>query len=243
VAQPITTWPLVQISAESAKRYVVFGTGRTLASTDLNNSQVNTIYAIWDGVGTFGGFLGATTLPSGQSYAIGRSQLTSVTSLLTGLPSSILPGQAMGWYIDLAGATSTSSAEQVDVQPAADLGIAVFGINVSGGTVCDPSGFGRVDAFDIEKATTALVDATSGNSVATEVLGYRIIGVSTVNVGGSNLAGMISTSAPIGTSTTTGSGGGVSLCTASGSICNANVNFNPSTTPTSLNWREIKGGN
>jgi type IV pilus assembly protein PilY1 len=246
--QPITTWPLVQVSAESAKRYVVFGTGKTLASSDLSNSQVNSIYSVYDGVGTFGGFLTSATLPAAQTYPVGISQLTAVSSLITGLPSTIATGKAMGWYVNLAAAAGQYSAEQVDVQPGADLGIAVFGINVSGGTVCDPSGFGRVDAFDIEKGTTALVDATSGNAVATDTLAYRIIAVSTVNIGGSSLAGMISTSAPVSASSgsgsgTGGTGGGTSLCTASGSICNANVNFNPSTNPTSLNWREIKGGN
>jgi type IV pilus assembly protein PilY1 len=251
VRQPITTRPLIQEDPATARRYVVFGTGKTLASTDLANSQTNTIYSIWDGTVKSGGFLTSSTLPSGQTFPITRSELQVVTSLATGIPST-LTGGPMGWYIDLAAASGSSSAEQVDVQSTAYFGTAAFGINTNGGSACSPSGTSRVVAFNIATGVSTLTDS-SGNSVTSYSLGFRTIGLTFVNVSQGSIRLMVSTdSSSIGSNSNTGSGtGGTNgsnaqvplgpTCTTN--PCTVNGNFVTNGVSTKLNWRQIKGGN
>jgi type IV pilus assembly protein PilY1 len=235
--QPITVYPQAEVAQGTLKRYVVFGTGKTLSSTDMSNSQINTIYSIWDGTGTSGGFLTSATLPNGITYPIKRSELQVVTDLTVGLPST-LTGGPMGWYIDLAAATGGYSAEQIDVQPAVDLGVAMFGINVSGGAVCDPNGTGRVDEFNIGTAMSEIV-GTSGSVVGTFQASSRIISVDFVNIGGSDITGVFSMDGG-GSSKTEIIGNGGGTYGNNGSIIKS-LSF--SNSPTSLNWREIKGAN
>ncbi len=226
--QPITTWPIVEISNANSLRYVLFGTGRTLAFSDLSNTQINTIYSIYDGGPASGAFLTPTspTLPTGATYPVTRTELTDVTSLLTGVGTN--PSGKMGWYTDLgASTTAPYVAEQVDINPAADNGFAAFGINLTTGSPCvSPSGTGRIVAFDVGTGVTAL---TAGNGSTTAVATYnapnRIEDVVFTNIGGSQVT------LTVGTDYTP-----TQL---------VNPNFNPtiSGTPNKLNWHEIKGAN
>ena len=234
VGQSITTWPMPEVSPTTSKRYVVLGTGRTLASTDLTNTQINTIYSIWDGVGTAGGFLKSAGLPSGVTFPITRSELQVVTDLTVGIPST-LTGGPMGWYFDLNSATSGNSSEQVDVQPTADLGTALFGVNVSGGSICSPSGSGRAIWVNIDTGLTELTSST-GSLLGSEQLGNRIINVTLVNNGGTSIQGEVSTSAPLQQNTPQSNS---NTCT----LCGTGPPSTSASPATLLNWREIKGGN
>jgi type IV pilus assembly protein PilY1 len=236
--QAITTRPVIAISATTAKRYVVFGTGKTLSSSDLFSTQQNTIYSIYDGTGDSGGFFTSTspTLPSGVTYPIVRGELQAVTNLVTGVPSNTT--KKMGWYIDLAAATSTLPAEQVDVTPTEDNGIAAFGINLSNGSACSPSGSGRIDAFSVGTGVTALTDS-SGNAAGTYQLGNRIVDVTFVNVNGSSIDLTVGTTGVNAGGGGGGGGGAGNTC----QLCNATGNFTSSNSPTKLNWREVKGAN
>ena len=48
-AQPITTPPLIEIQPVSKKRFLLFGTGQLLDSSDVNSAREQTFYAIIDG--------------------------------------------------------------------------------------------------------------------------------------------------------------------------------------------------
>jgi type IV pilus assembly protein PilY1 len=237
--QPITTRPLIAVSGTTGKRYVVFGTGKTLASTDLSSTQQNTIYSIYDGTGASGGFFTSSspTLPTGVTYPIVRSELQAVTSLITGVPSSTT--SKMGWYIDLAAATSSVAAEQVDVDPTEDNGIAAFGINLNNGSACSPSGSGRVVAFDVGTGITALTDS-NGNPIGSYQLSNRIVDLTYVNVNGSSIDLTVGTT---GTNTNTGTGTGTGTSGNACQLCNPPGNFTTSNSPTKLNWHEVKGAN
>jgi len=261
--QPITTLPIVEVSPTTSKRYVLFGTGRTLAQTDLYDTQTNTIYSVYDGTGTSGGFFTSTSsgLPSGTTYPVTRSEMQVVTNLYTGVGAN--PLAAMGWYMDLGiSTTSPYVAEQVDINPVANNGYAAFGINLSNGSACSPSGTGRVISFDVGTGVTSLTDA-NGYAVTGIQLSTRVTDLAFVNENGFAVhltigAGVGTTgnfiSANNGQGTSTGGSiingsasangaNGAPTCnsTTAGTTCNASGNWQNSNNPTKLNWHEIKG--
>lgn len=233
--QPITTRPLIEVDPIVSLRYVLVGTGKTLSTSDLSNTQINTIYSILDGTAASGGFFTPTSpaLPAGTTYPITRSELTSVSSLLVGTCGSTPgtdcspPPTGMGWYTDLAGASSTGSSQQVDVQPTANDGVAAFGINTSTGGSCDPgAGNGTVVAFDIGTGVTHMTDMPNGNATASFAVSGRVTNLEFVNVGGTAVRLTAGSNAV----------GGNPLVNVSG-------NYQSSGGVTKLNWRQIKGGN
>ncbi|HUN92296.1 MAG TPA: PilC/PilY family type IV pilus protein [Burkholderiaceae bacterium] len=218
-AQPITTMPLIEVAPGSSKRYVLFGTGRELASSDLTNTQINTIYSIWDGTSAYDGFLTASTLPTGASYPVTRTQLAKNTSTTVGVGANT--AYPMGWYIDL-GASGSGTAEQVDVNPTANNGIAAFAINLPSGSVCTPGGTGRVDAFNVATGYTALLASDGVTPLATLSSSALIQQVMFVN-SGSKIELFV---------------GG-----SDGTVVQAPGNYGSVTGATKLNWSEVKGGN
>lgn len=160
VAQPITTRPLIEVDTASKKRYVLVGTGRLLADSDIASNQTQSIYAVRDGTSGTGKFYTASTMPTGYSFPIGRSNLVQNSSLTVGIGSS--PASPMGWYHDLA--VSNNIAERVNVQPISNGNVLVFGANLPNGQACSPSGSGTVYALDFPTGQTVLEDA-DGNLV------------------------------------------------------------------------------
>jgi type IV pilus assembly protein PilY1 len=89
-AQPVTTWPLIEIHPTTRMRYVMFGTGQLLSTQDVGSTAQQTLYAIIDG--TAGSFNTVTT-------PITRANLTQVTDLTAGVT---IPATSKGWYFDLS---------------------------------------------------------------------------------------------------------------------------------------------
>jgi len=158
-AQPITTRPLVEVPPNSTTRYVLVGTGKLLADSDIASASQQTFYAIVDGVGDFGAFYGSSgqPLPTGVSFPITRSVLNPNTSLLTGIGSS--PTSAMGWYFDLP--VTSSIAQRVNVDPFATQGVVAFIANLPNGSACNPSGTGALYAVSYATGKTVLDAGTS----------------------------------------------------------------------------------
>jgi type IV pilus assembly protein PilY1 len=193
-AQPITTRPLIEQSGSgSAYRFVVFGTGRMLAPSDITNSQTNSIYVIYDGLAASGGFLAA---PNIGTYPVERNatpnqqliQDTNITSAtatssvaITNQIANAAPPTSMGYYFDLTttaipGLTAppTGYAYQVDVQSSANNGLVAFGINAPSGSACSPAGVGAVLAFGIAGSSagqSALATSYGGAYMATSQVG------------------------------------------------------------------------
>lgn len=214
VGQPVTTRPLIEIEPNSQKRYVLIGTGRLLADSDIASSQTQSFYAIIDGQSTFGAFYGGTTtLPGTQAFPLHRVDLEANTDLLAGISST--PAATMGWYFDL-GAAANSVAERINVTPAANNGIVGFAANLPNGNVCDPAGTSRTFAVAIGTGKTVL---RSGNAYVASVSNTSVVtDIAFVNIGGKNrlLAG-----------------------TASGTVVNVPGEFSAGSTLKSLNWRVL----
>jgi len=177
--QPISARPLVEIAANSSTRYVLVGTGKLLADSDIGSNAQQSFYAIADGIAASGAFYGSPSqpLPGGVSFPITRRQLTADTSLLAGIGSS--PASALGWYFDLP--VIANIAQRVNVDPTANQGIAAFIANVPNGSACSPSGTGTVYAVNFANGQTVLLNndlTTPATSIPTSGLGTDVAIVS-----------------------------------------------------------------
>lgn len=184
-AQPVTTDPLIELDtlSGSTKRYLVIGTGRMLADSDIASSDLQSIYVIPDGTRAFGGFYTSSTLPSGISFPVTRSNMES-NPHLGGISST--PTNVMGWYYDLSSASNI--AERITVNPETVNGIAAFAINLPNGSVCTPAGTSRVVAFRIGSGKTMLtngVESISLSAVANSLAFMNIGGKTYLKAGDS----------------------------------------------------------
>jgi len=174
--QPITTRPLIEIAQNSNVRYVLVGTGKLLADSDISTSAQQSFYAMIDGFLPFGAFYGTTAnpLPSGVTFPLTRSELNvNANPLTNGIGSN--PTSVMGWYIDLPVSTSPAIAQRVNVDPTADLGYVAFIGNTPNGSACNPSGTGVVYTFQFATGQSVLTSADG----TTAVLSVALAGLGT----------------------------------------------------------------
>ncbi len=149
--QPITTLPLIEYSVADGKRYVFVGTGRFLDTSDIQNAQQQTFYAIRDGTidlryETTASITGQA-LPSGVSFPITRANLANNTNLVTGLTTTQIAANPMGWYYELLGFAPASgtvlSRERISLNPKASQGYVTWVGNVPDANTCNPDGVSR----------------------------------------------------------------------------------------------------
>lgn len=104
VIQPITTTPIISLHPNYPRKqgiFILFGTGRLLVTSDLLDTQTQTVYGIWDKPLTGDTFLRAN---------LQQQTLTLVNTATSGLSSNILTATTnlinwnsqVGWYADLA---------------------------------------------------------------------------------------------------------------------------------------------
>jgi type IV pilus assembly protein PilY1 len=161
-AQPITTAPLIEIQPNTKKRFVMFGTGQLLDSSDITSAQEQTFYAILDGTAT--GFRGGVTSP------VARAGMTPITNLATG---AVLASTSMGWYIDLG--KGSGIGWRIVNSPTANDGIVAFAPLLTIGDACSPSGVSRVYAIDFSNGSSALTDTAGFASFSSSVIDLRFI--------------------------------------------------------------------
>jgi type IV pilus assembly protein PilY1 len=166
VPQPITTAPLIEIHPVTRERYVLFGTGKLLAVSDVSNSQMQSFYAIIDG--TASGFNIVST-------PITRANLTPVTNPQLGgvagapptppHPNSLLAG-TKGWYTDLGIDSASGVSWRVILNPQAFNGIVTFATSLTTATdPCSPQGSSRVYAIDYATINSVLQPTIAGDPV------------------------------------------------------------------------------
>lgn len=178
--QPVTTRPLIEIDPDSAKRYVLIGTGRLLADSDVASAQRQSFYAIIDGTGRAGGFYGGSSqLPSGLKFPVTRSDLEENRDLIAGISSQ--PTKLMGWYYDMQ--TAGSIAERVNVDPAINQGIVAWVGNLPNGQACSPGGISRTYVVDVALGRSTL-RGNAGKGIASIENIATTTDVSFVSVGG-----------------------------------------------------------
>jgi len=217
-AQPITSAPLVEIDPITKKRYVLFGTGKLLASGDIASSDVQSFYAVIDG----------NAAKFGSTTAITRSSLTQDTNTVNGI-GTVSPSN-LGWYIDLpvstsgssssggsSGSGSSSIASRVVSTGNENFGVVAFAANLPNGDTCNPSGSNVVYAVSLNQGAS-LITNSNGSIIAN----FSDVGSNTalqfVNVSGA-----------------------IRLLTGNdqGGVSNVPGKFNNLPRPKYLNWREV----
>ena len=165
--QPVTSAPLIEIHPVTRQRFVMVGTGKLLASSDITSAQMQTFYAILDG--TAGAFNAAPATP------INRGNLKQLTDTdLTSTAMSLTPGQ-LGWYYDLG--MTGGIGWRVIVNPQAYNGIVAFSSLLTlTNDPCNPSGNSRVYALDYSTGTSVLAPSQAYASFATAVINIRYTG-------------------------------------------------------------------
>jgi type IV pilus assembly protein PilY1 len=161
--QPVTTAPLIEISPTTRYRYVMVGTGKLLAPSDVNSPNMQTFYVILDG--TAGGFNTVTT-------PIIRSSLTAVTDVTQGIT---LSSTSKGWYYDLG--IASSIGWRLVVNPIAYDGIVSFSPLLTAGSACLPTGNSEVYAINYATAKSILqASLTSSSIVAYDAVAGSVTG-------------------------------------------------------------------
>lgn len=147
-AQPITTRPIVQVHPKDRKRYVLIGTGRLLDSTDLEDKQAQSFYALIDG-----------TADRFSAKTIKRATLGNAG------PEAVIANKATvtadGWVMDLG----IGNAQSKDLSWRMIFPASVSGGNVSFTSIlpvadyCQGTGSSRLYAIDFMRGETILPKA------------------------------------------------------------------------------------
>jgi type IV pilus assembly protein PilY1 len=145
-AQPITTRPVIEIHPQTKKRYVMLGTGRFLASSDLNDSQTQSFYAIADGSNRR--FNKPANLPPGITFPISKSTLVANADPLVGV--SVDWTTKMGWYLDLGKDAASNIGWRVVMDSSTFYGTVSFPSYLTTGSTCKPDGKSRIYGMDYD---------------------------------------------------------------------------------------------
>ena len=185
-AQPVTTEPLVEIASDLV-RYVFVGTGRLLHTSDRDNTQPQTFYALRDGTVTnpYSTESGKPNqLPSGVDFPVTRSDMVQVTSLIEGV--TLASDKPMGWYYDLTGRRGTL-AEQIVINPQANEGLVSWIGTLMNQDKCNPGGESAAYAVKYGTAKSAFAKIENNARVPIEFVSSSsgLVGLRLVRYGSS----------------------------------------------------------
>jgi type IV pilus assembly protein PilY1 len=168
-AQPVTTAPNIEVHPTTRQRYVLLGTGKLLANSDVSSTAMQTFYAIKDG--TAGGFLPVST-------PITRSLLYPITDLTL---SNTVPAGDKGWYYDLG-----TGWRDVSGYPVSYNGIIIFSALSSSTNACSPSGTSEIYGINYATGTSVLNSTTTPTTIVSNIAyTSSITNMEVVNANGS----------------------------------------------------------
>jgi type IV pilus assembly protein PilY1 len=200
VGQPITTRVRVATDPQAPnKRFVVVGTGRLMADSDILDSQTQSLYVIADGAASQGGFYRTATLPSGVTFPVTRAALNNNTSV-NGIGAN--PPLAMGWYLDLP--VENNIAARVDKDMDVQLGAVLVAANLPDGQACAGGGTSRLYVRRLSNGQSALVEVDANGQdqlVASRTLNSLVNTVALINLNG-RIISLAGTNAQGGTTVT-----------------------------------------
>lgn len=167
--QPITTAPVVKFHPSQSGVMVDFGTGQYLGMPDLVNTDVQTMYGVWDRMES----TGITTINrsklkqqkflyySKTQFANGNQGRASSQYIFNwyqgnGLPANPSTVGYMGWYLDLDGALTGEPGERVVFKPLIRGNRLVFNSTIPDANPCAIGGSSWLN--EINFATGARLD-------------------------------------------------------------------------------------
>lgn len=177
-AQPITTRPaLAEVTYNGAKYKVLYvGTGEYLGTSDLANTDKQTIYALKDTWSETG--LGNVRTATNPAMVVQTaSAATSLTqgNIITGTANPVNWTTDMGWYMDFI-----SSGERVSVNPLLVLNSLYVGTNVPKTDACTVGGTSWLYKLDIAKGSA--IPGSTESAVAVSLGNVLIMGMTNVQL-------------------------------------------------------------
>lgn len=182
--QPITTKPLVvahgskRSSTTQPNLFVVFGTGRYLAQSDLVDTDAQSFYGVWDAGADFGALRSSdlTEQTITTSNALRSFSENSVDYKAD--PTGFATDTNYGWYMNLP-----VSGERVVVTPIIVDEVLIFSSTIPTTDICDGGGSGYLmgvelfsggktpfHVFPDKSADGILIDATGGLAATGDIV-------------------------------------------------------------------------
>jgi len=167
--QPITTRPELAETGSPPAPFVYVATGRYLASSDVSDTQVQSLYAIRDKLNPSFTFTNPRTT---------FRQVVMTTSGTDRYADCVDPaGQCTstdGWYVDFP-----DTGERVNVDMKLQLGAVVLASNVPANTACEPGGYSYINAFNY---STGLAAAGSTKPVGKAFSSALAVGINIIRL-------------------------------------------------------------
>jgi type IV pilus assembly protein PilY1 len=166
-SQPITVVP--ELATVAGKRTVFVGTGKYLQTTDLTDTQQQTLYAITDddsGV-TFDD-------PRGSGLLVEQTLFTDGAGRKISSEKTVNYSNKRGWFIDLP-----DTGERQNVASKLVFGTLLVPTIVPSNTVCSPGGYGYLNFLDYRTGGTAV-----GGDFVSSKTNAPIVGINVVFING-----------------------------------------------------------
>lgn len=176
--QPITVRP--ELAQVNGKVIVYVGTGKYLGTSDLPDTQQQTIYAITDET-----FLDS---PRTSSLMVQQVLANGTTTATRTVPNPDLSGNlatGRGWYIDLP-----DSGERQNVPAQLVFGTLLVPTTVPSNTVCSPGGSGWLNFLDYKTGASV-----SGNVVSSKT-NAPIVGINVLYINGKPVVNIVTADNP-----------------------------------------------
>jgi type IV pilus assembly protein PilY1 len=176
--QPITSKPaLADVSYNGVKYKVVYvGTGRYLGTSDLANTDKQTIYALKDTWSETGlGNVRTATSPAMVEQIATAATSASQGNIVTGTAKPVNWTTDFGWYMDLI-----ASGERVNINPTLVLNALYVGTNVPQTDACTVGGTSWLYKLDIAKGSA--IPGASEQAVAVSLGNVLIMGMSNIQL-------------------------------------------------------------
>ena len=177
--QPITTVPVLGLVNSTHVIYV--GTGKYLETTDNDDQQVQSYYAIKD-VGASATWLdnprshvGSTTLPN-----MIQQTITPSGNVRTGSRNPVDFSTDLGWFVDFP--DMARGSERVNIASKLVQGVLLVPTIVPAATACSPGGYGWFNFFDYSNGWP--VDGGTSNNNVSVKFDSPIVGFNIVYIGG-----------------------------------------------------------
>jgi type IV pilus assembly protein PilY1 len=180
VVQPITTRP--ELALIKGKTVVYVGTGKYLGTSDLTDTQRQSIYAISDDA------TGVTLNdPRNSSLMVNQvlvnNNVTGTRTIATANPVNFASGR--GWYIDFP-----DTGERQNIPAQFVFGTLLLPTTVPSNTVCSPGGYGWLNFVDYRTGT-----AVAGNVVASKT-NAPVVGINVLYVKGKPVVNIVTADNP-----------------------------------------------
>jgi type IV pilus assembly protein PilY1 len=188
--QPITSKPsLTEVSYNGLKYKVIYvGTGKYLGTSDLGNTDKQTIYALkdsWDEVGL--GDVRSATNPAMVIQKASTATSSNQLNIITGTANPVNWTTGIGWYLDLIG-----SGERVNINPQIVLNALYVGTNVPNSNTCTVGGTSWLYKLDI--ATGSALSTSPDSALAVSLGNILVMGMTNVQLTTKNVATVVTRS-------------------------------------------------